>query len=137
MAWSRACDVEDLARRFSTDYAAAFEKAEKLIAGRKELEGDDPRMFTQARFNRLMFLRFLECKGWLDFGGRTDYLRALYAAGGYRKKSFYNGRLRPLLSSSRASRSGETAKPGLRTRAVLQERALGTFCRHGPSGAGP
>ena len=43
-----------------------------------------------------MFLRFIECKGWLDFGGRNDYLRALYAAGGYRKKSFYRGRLCPL-----------------------------------------
>ena len=89
-------DVPNLARRFYTDYAAAFEKAERLIAGQKELKGNDLRIYTQALFNRLMFLRFMECKGWLDFGGRNDYLRALYAAGGYRKKSFYRGRLCPL-----------------------------------------
>ena len=54
-------------------------------------------MFTQTLFNRLMFLRFMERKGWLTFGGRKDYLRALYAAARLSaKKSFYKGRLCPL-----------------------------------------
>lgn len=53
-----------------------FGKVEGLIAARGELAGDDLRMFTQTLFNRLMFLRFMD-KGWLSFGPRKDYLRAL------------------------------------------------------------
>ena len=45
----------------------------------------------------LMVVRFLECKGWLVFDGRRDYLRALFAAGGFAGQSFYRGRLWPLL----------------------------------------
>jgi len=95
-AWSQAFDVEKVTKRFYEDYAAVFEKVEKLIAKQKEIKGDDLRMFTQTLFNRLMFLRFMERKRWLAFGSHTDYLRALYAAGGYGKKSFYKGRLCPL-----------------------------------------
>lgn len=95
-AWSQAFDVEKVTRRFYEDYATVFEKVEKLIGKQKELKGDDLRMFTQTLFNRLMFLRFMERKAWLTFGGHEDYLRALYAAGGVGKKSFYKGRLCPL-----------------------------------------
>jgi len=133
-AWSRAFDVDTFTRRFYEDYAAVFENAEKLIAKHVSgtlrvpsdsgtsttstwcpapdtLKSDDLRMFTQTLFNRLMFLRFMERKGWLTFGGRKDYLCALYAAhcnqrapparNGTRsvptaEKSFYQGRLRPL-----------------------------------------
>lgn len=91
-----AFDVEKVTKQFYEDYAVVFEKVEKLIAKQKELGGDDLRMFTQSLFNRLMFLRFMERKRWLTFDRHTDYLRALYAAGGYRKKSFYKGRLWPL-----------------------------------------
>jgi len=95
-AWSQAFDVEKVTKRFYQDYAAVFEKVEKLIAKQKELKGDDLRMFTQTLFNRLMFLRFMERKGWLSFGGRNDYLRALHEAGSLGEKSFYRGRLCPL-----------------------------------------
>ncbi len=95
-AWSQAFDVEKVTKRFYEDYAAVFEKVENLIAKPKEVTGDELRMFTQTLFNRLMFLRFMERKRWLTFGGHADYLRALYAAGGYGKKSFYRGRLCPL-----------------------------------------
>ncbi|MGO8750573.1 MAG: Eco57I restriction-modification methylase domain-containing protein [Thermoguttaceae bacterium] len=95
-AWSQAFDVEKVTQRFYEDYAAVFDKVEKLIGRQKELKGDDLRMFTQTLFNRLMFLRFMERKGWLTFGGCKDYLRALYAAGGFAKNSFYKGRLCPL-----------------------------------------
>ena len=52
-------------------------------------------MFAQTLFNRLMFLRFMERKAWLTFGER-GHVRAIYAAGGYGKQSFYEGRLCPL-----------------------------------------
>ncbi len=113
--WSQAFDVEKVTKRFYADYAAVFARAEALIGkycsqhtpcavkgkdGTRRvpttLKGDDLRMFTQTLFNRLMFLRFIERKQWLTFDGHNDYLRALYAAGGYRGKSFYKGRLRPL-----------------------------------------
>ncbi len=138
-AWSRAFDVEKLTRRFYEDYAIVFARVEKLIGqhccphtpcakdgtrrvpttletGTRRmpaaLPGDGLRMFTQTLFNRLMFLRFMECKGWLTFGGEKHYLRALYAAHGSphapcaetgtrrvpttNQKSFYQGRLCPL-----------------------------------------
>jgi type I restriction-modification system DNA methylase subunit len=112
-AWSQAFDVEKVTKRFYEDYAAVFEKVEKLIGncvsgtlcvplpnGTRSvpdtLQGDDLRMFTQTLFNRLMFLRFMERKGWLTFDGQKNYLRALYAAGGHGMKSFYQGRLCPL-----------------------------------------
>ncbi|MGO8751320.1 MAG: DNA methyltransferase [Thermoguttaceae bacterium] len=112
-AWSQAFDVEKVTKRFYEDYATVFERVEKLIGEycksggtpllrscgvppQKELKGDDLRMFTQTLFNRLMFLRFMERKAWLTFGERKDYLRAIYAAGGYGKQSFYKGRLCPL-----------------------------------------
>lgn len=95
-AWGQAFDVEKVTKRFYEDYAAAFAHAEKLIAKQKELKGDELRMFTQTLFNRLMFLRFMERKGWLTFNDRHDYLRALHDAGPRGKKSFFNGRLCPL-----------------------------------------
>jgi hypothetical protein len=53
-AWRQAFDVEKVTRRFYEDYAAVFEKVEKLIGKQNELKGDDLRMFTQTLFNRLM-----------------------------------------------------------------------------------
>ena len=37
-------------------------------------------MYTQRLFNRLMFLYFIQRKGWLSFAGDTNYLRALFRA---------------------------------------------------------
>jgi hypothetical protein len=95
-AWAEAFNVEKVTKRFYTDYAADFEK---LRAAVKPLKGEDQKMFTQALMNRLMFLRFIERKGWLTPPGgerSKDYLRLLFQAGGYRGKSFYVGRLRKL-----------------------------------------
>lgn len=94
--WAQAFDVEKVTKRFYEDYAATFARAEKLIGKQKELKGDDLRIFTQTLFNRLMFLRFMERKGWLTFQERHDYLRALHEAGPRGRKSFYNSRLCPL-----------------------------------------
>lgn len=95
-AWTRAFDVEKVTKRFYQDYAAVFESVETAIGRANQLAADDLRLFTQTLFNRLMFLRFIERKGWLEFGGRHDYLRALFAAPAVGGKSFYAGRLQPL-----------------------------------------
>jgi type I restriction-modification system DNA methylase subunit len=72
-----AFDVEAVTREFFTHYREAFQAAEQSIKG---VSGEARRLFTQKLFNRLMFIVFLERKGWLTFGGRTDYLRALWQA---------------------------------------------------------
>jgi len=95
-AWAEAFDVEKVTKRFYEDYAAVFAQVEGAIGKTKELKGDELRLYTQTLFNRLMFLRFIERKGWLEFQGRHDYLRALFAAEPIRGKSFYKGRLQPL-----------------------------------------
>ena len=94
--WAAAFDVEKVTKRFYEEYKAAFKKAEAAIGKAAELAGDELRLFTQTLFNRLMFLRFLERKGWLEFQGRHDYLRALHNAGPVADQSFYQSRLAPL-----------------------------------------
>ncbi len=90
----QAFNVERVTQRFFEEYRRLFENAESGITG---ITGDAKRLFTQKLFNRLMFMRFLERKGWLRFDGKRDYLRALWEAhtntGG---TSFYRERLKPL-----------------------------------------
>jgi len=56
------------------------------------------RLFTQRLFNRLMFLAFIQKKGWLAFDGSQDYLNALWSD--YRRdergENFYRERLKLL-----------------------------------------
>lgn len=93
-----AFKVEPLFKEFFADYRRAFEKVEDLI--RPSLpEKETLRLFTQRLFNRLMFLAFVERKGWLKIGRRTDYLAALAALYEERRKaktSFYRDHLVPL-----------------------------------------
>ncbi|MBN1284119.1 MAG: Eco57I restriction-modification methylase domain-containing protein [Anaerolineae bacterium] len=92
-----AFDVEAVTRAFFQTYRAVFEFAEAQIAG---IAGADARrMFTQRLFNRLMFIIFLERKGWLEFGGeRAEYLRALWEdhRRSRRDLNFYAERLKTL-----------------------------------------
>ncbi len=91
-----AFDVEAVTREFYKDYARVFEHIEaRLSAG---LDAEERRRFVQTLFNRLMFLRFVERKGWMKLDGRTrrDYLRTLYQAGQNDEKPFYRNRLRRL-----------------------------------------
>ncbi len=71
----QAFDVEVVTREFYREYEAIFRKAEDSIVA---LSGERRRFFIQRLFNRLMFIVFLERKGWLAFNGRTDYLQALW-----------------------------------------------------------
>ena len=94
----QAFDVEAVTKSFFTTYRSVFEEVEASITG---IDGDARRLFTQRLFNRLMFIVFLEHKGWLRFRDRADYLYALWedyqrdegARGG---TSFYEARLIPL-----------------------------------------
>jgi len=101
----RAKDFDDLKERFSIEvvtkefyreYAKIFGEVEKAIASINDLKAEELRLYTQTLMNRLMFLRFLEKKHWIQFGDSPDYLANLYAAGGLDGESFFKSRLSPL-----------------------------------------
>ncbi|MCC5623597.1 TaqI-like C-terminal specificity domain-containing protein [Nostoc sp. CHAB 5715] len=90
-----AFDVEAVTQEFFREYRKTFEKVEGLIEWNTDKESK--RLFTQKLFNRLMFIGFIQKKGWLKFQGSIDYLSALWEA--YLKddstsnKNFYKDRL--------------------------------------------
>ena len=108
--WAAAFDVDRVTKRFFEDYARVFSNVERHVAI-QGLQGDELRLFTQALLNRLMFLRFIECKNWLRFPGQhgTRYLAALSAAGGVDNDSVYQSRIRPLFFAGLADRGQHTS----------------------------
>ncbi len=96
-AHDEAFDVEAVTKEFFREYRRVFESVEESIVGLKDEERR--RYFAQRLFNRLMFVAFIEKKGWMSFRSRTDYLPALweaYTAAGGEKEGFYRSRLKPL-----------------------------------------
>ena len=79
-AWQKAFDVEEVTDKFFAEYQRVFSQVEAVVAGIPEDETEARRLYTQRLFNRLMFLRFIEKKGWLTYNGDRDYLRALLDA---------------------------------------------------------
>jgi TaqI-like C-terminal specificity domain/Eco57I restriction-modification methylase len=71
-----AFDVEKVTDRFFSHYKLVFESVEGSIEGIKDTE--QKRLFTQKLFNRLMFIAFVQKKGWLEFNGDRDYFKALW-----------------------------------------------------------
>ena len=97
-AHDRAFDVEPVTNEFFREYARVFSRVEGLVEGIANEATERKRLFTQRLFNRLMFLAFIQKKGWLRFGERQDYLPALFEA--YREdeydENFYRDRLKHL-----------------------------------------
>ncbi|TRU21937.1 MAG: class I SAM-dependent DNA methyltransferase [Microcystis aeruginosa Ma_SC_T_19800800_S464] len=91
-----AFDVEKVTKKFFEKYRLVFEKVEQLITQTLP-NADQRRLFTQKLFNRLMFIVFIQKKGWLKFNEQTDYLETLWQD--YRNdnsksdKNFYRDRL--------------------------------------------
>lgn len=97
-AHDEAFDVEAVTKEFFREYRRVFESVEESVTGLGEDE-ERKRYFVQRLFNRLMFVAFIEKKGWMSFQGRTDYLPALwedYESGGREEDDFYDARLKPL-----------------------------------------
>ncbi len=94
----KAFKVEPLFKEFFKDYGRVFDEVENLI--RPTLKDKETlRLFTQRLFNRLMFLAFIERKGWLKIEKRTDYLAALwdlYEERRNKDRGFYRDHLIPL-----------------------------------------
>ena len=78
--WQKAFDVEAVTDKFFADYQRVFAQVEDAIEGIPEAETEQRRLYTQRLFNRLMFLRFIEKKGWLTYDGNREYLRTLFDA---------------------------------------------------------
>jgi hypothetical protein len=72
-----AFDVEAVTEKFFKAYKAVFEYVEGCISGITSVEAK--RLYTQRLFNRLMFIAFIQKKGWLKFEGKTDYLSSLWS----------------------------------------------------------
>jgi hypothetical protein len=91
----QAFDVEPVTQAFYEQYKAVFKGVEGLIRGLRDEAHKRP--FTQRLFNRLMFIAFIQKKGWLKFGKTNqDYLSALWAdykKNGDKDMGFYHERL--------------------------------------------
>jgi len=95
-----AFDVEKVTEEFFRQYAQVFEYVEEQIQGFKE--GETKRLFAQRLFNRLMFIAFIQKKGWLRLDSQRGYLIALwdaYAHENSSKTNFYRDRLKLLFFS--------------------------------------
>jgi hypothetical protein len=99
-----AFDVAKVSKSFFEEYKRVFEVMRDAVKGfgTSEKEQDRRHLFAQRLFNRLMFLRFIQKKGWLTIDDSTDYLAALWASHGRLKqdgKNFYEDRLRFLFAA--------------------------------------
>ncbi len=72
-----AFSVEPVTSEFFRKFREIFEEAEATI--KLKWSDEKKRLYTQRFFNRVLFITFLERKGWLTFKGRKDYLKSLFA----------------------------------------------------------
>jgi type I restriction-modification system DNA methylase subunit len=97
-AHDHAFDVQSMTDAFFKKFAEVFTFTKERIAGIEDQE--QGHLFTQQLFNRLLFLSFIDKKGWLRFEGPGSYFENLWDD--YHKKStaknkgFYKERLEPL-----------------------------------------
>lgn len=106
-----AFDVNKVSKSFFEEYKRVFEVMREAVKGfgTSDEEQDRRHLFTQRLFNRLMFLRFIQKKGWLTIDGSTDYLAALWASHNKLKqdgKNFYTDRLRFLFQALNNEKAG-------------------------------
>ena len=102
-AIANAFSVEPVTKEFFETYREIFEEAKASVSGfgGGKADQEEKHLFTQTLFNRLMFVYFLSRKGWLKFGGDTDYLNALWRDHQSLPDhgNFYTTRLQPLFFS--------------------------------------
>lgn len=97
--WIDAFSVEKLTKAFFTRLSDLFYDACDAVA-KVIPDENDRRLFVQTLFNRLIFLRFVEKKGWLNIGDRPDYLRALWEKGQDGLNPFWPTRLNALFGAA-------------------------------------
>ncbi len=117
---NEAFDVEKVTKDFFSTYHIIFESVEDSIIG---LQGDSLRLFTQKLFNRLLFVMFIERKGWLSYKSRHDYLMSLwedYKTNKQNVSNFYNDKLK-LLFFAGLNTSNEINIVGINEKGFLQK----------------
>jgi len=96
-AVAAAFDVSKVSNKFYEDYKKEFDIVKPIIAKHSSITDEkEIHQTTLTLFNRILFLRFIEKKGWLHFGETNDYLRELFNAGGVGSSTFYSSRLKRL-----------------------------------------
>ena len=80
--FDEAFDVGPVTKKFFDEYKRVFELVKASVIGFDADEAgiEKLNLFTQRLFNRLMFLAFIQKKGWLKFGESADYLCSLWNA---------------------------------------------------------
>lgn len=94
-----AFSVEKLNKEFFTDFSAAFERVKSEIQKRNRWVERTAKEETQTLLNRLLFLYFVQRKGWLN--RHRDYLFrnfTRFADDAPNKITFLDGFLRPLFT---------------------------------------
>jgi len=110
--WSAAFDVKRVTKQFYMEYDKIFKNIKRLLAQQfkvspklydkkpdewteKDEKADEPlHLFVQNLVNRLMFLKFLEKRKWLDFN--SSYLSDLYRRALAEGVNFYTHYLHPV-----------------------------------------
>lgn len=121
----RAFSIEIVTEEFFSNYKVVFDRVEDELKqsipntkqNDKEAE-EKRRLYTQRLFNRLMFIYFLQKKGWLSFDGNKNYLRRLFTEAETNNENFLNDRLFWLFFSG----LGYSENPDLHNSKLMQER---------------
>lgn len=88
-----AFSVEPLNKAFFKEYREnVFEKIVNEVKGQFQ-DAENARLFTQRLLNRLMFLYFIQKKGWMKYGGSEDYLWHIFDDSIRKNENFYRDRL--------------------------------------------
>lgn len=96
--WADAWSVEALTKEFFSEISERFYDTVDAVRSKFPSE-DSARLVVQTLFNRLLFLRFVEEKGWLSYNGDTRYLQALWNAGKDNKNPLWPTRLSALFDA--------------------------------------
>lgn len=108
----QAFDREKVSDAFFEEYRRIFKSRKQEIA---DQIGDEhiAHNFLQLFLNRLMFIYFIQRKGWLGSNGNKEFVKWLwqtYQAGSYPENSFYETWLSPLFFSALNNKRGYKRK---------------------------
>ena len=93
----RAFDVQSVTKKFYSDYKSTFANFKSELLEHTGCDDDDElHRYVQLVFNRFLFLRFIEKKGWLRFGDDGNYLLNLYNSFVDRSLAFYQSGFLPM-----------------------------------------
>jgi hypothetical protein len=94
---TKAFDVQKVSSKFYSDYKSSFANFKSELLEHADYDDNDEiHRYVQLVFNRFLFLRFIEKKGWLRFGHDGNFLRNLYDSFIDSGKAFYKDGFLPM-----------------------------------------